>query len=134
MSVKSKSDDNWCVICKAEGLFMGTNTSRNSIRVIIAGDHPEKFFEIRSNLTKDPGVKIMGEAADCESAMQLIQQVHPDLVILALAQPDEQGSDWQNLKKTISGSVRMVLYASEEVIPSDSKGYPGTQGHESRGV
>lgn len=89
---------------------MGVDFVSNSIRVILAGDNPEKLAQIRSSLQNDPGVIIVGEAANAEEAVELVNQSHPDLLILSITKPDEPGSEWQNLQQSLFGVVRMVLY------------------------
>ncbi|HVN53517.1 MAG TPA: hypothetical protein VMT46_04240 [Anaerolineaceae bacterium] len=83
-----------------------------TIRVILVADYPEKLAEMKSVLGNNSGIKIIGEACSCSEAEQLVQNTHPDLMILDLSRPDERESEWQELQNSLSGIVRMVTFTS----------------------
>ncbi len=52
------------------------------IHVLLADDHPAVRAGIRSAIEKDPQIKIVAEADSGESALRLIEELEPDVVIL----------------------------------------------------
>ncbi len=95
---------------------MDADSRANSIRVLLAGDYAEKIQEIRSYLQKDQGVMVLGEVSDCNEAVQMIQQTHPHLVILALSDPEDPGSGWKEFQRYIPKSIRTVLYTPDNIV------------------
>lgn len=83
-----------------------------TIRVVLVADHPDKLAEMKSVLGNNSGIKIIGEADSCSQAGRLVQNAHPDLLILGLSCPDEQESECQELRNSLLGSVRMVTFTS----------------------
>jgi DNA-binding NarL/FixJ family response regulator len=63
----------------------------DEIRVVVAEDHP--FFRdgLRAALAGAPGVRIVGEAADGESALEMMQACEPDVAILDIGLPRLDG-------------------------------------------
>ena len=61
------------------------------IRVLLVDDHRIVRQGLRSILDPDPGFEVVGEANDGVSAMQLVGEVNPDIVLLDLKLPDIDG-------------------------------------------
>ena len=59
--------------------------------VVIAEDHPIFRDGLRRLLSLDPGFRIVGEAADPHTAVALVLEHGPDLLLLDLAMPDGGG-------------------------------------------
>src|SRR5580765_5621301 len=61
------------------------NTTTQTIRIILADDHPIVRAGIRTELEKLPGVQIAGEASDGREALDLIRTHQPDLVFMDIS-------------------------------------------------
>ena len=61
------------------------------VRVLIADDHTLFRRGVRSLLSTVPGVEVVGEAADGESAATLTAELAPDLVLMDLQMPGGGG-------------------------------------------
>ncbi len=57
------------------------------IRVVLADDHHLVRQGIRSLLEKTRDIQIVGEASNGEEALQLVQKLQPDVIILDIAMP-----------------------------------------------
>ena len=63
------------------------------IRILIADDHPIFRDGLRRLLEADPGLKVVGEAADGIEALKLAIKLKPDILLLDLAMPRQTGLD-----------------------------------------
>jgi DNA-binding NarL/FixJ family response regulator len=62
-----------------------------AIRIVIADDHPLMRRGLRLSVEEDPGLTVVGEAADGETALQLITEHLPDVVLLDIEMPKLDG-------------------------------------------
>lgn len=61
------------------------------IRVVIVDDHPVVRRGLRSLLETLPGIEVVGEAADGETAVREVQLVQPDAVLMDVQLPGLDG-------------------------------------------
>jgi DNA-binding NarL/FixJ family response regulator len=64
-----------------------------SLRVFLADDHPVVLAGIKSLLSCDPELEMVGEARDGQTALQMALELKPDVVILDLSMPGMKGVD-----------------------------------------
>ena len=60
-------------------------------RVLIVDDEPIARRGIRRYLAEHNGIEVVGEAANGISAVEQINQLHPDIVFLDVQMPDLDG-------------------------------------------
>ena len=63
----------------------------NRVTVLIIDDHPLFRRGIRWSIEEDPGLRVVGEAADGEEGIQLAESLNPDIVLLDLNLPHLSG-------------------------------------------
>lgn len=61
-----------------------------ALRIVIADDESLHSLSLRSQL-EAMGHRVVGEASDGETALQLLRDLHPDLAILDIKMPDPDG-------------------------------------------
>ncbi len=61
------------------------------IRVIIADDHSRARSGLRALLATFPQIEIIGEAADGQEAVNLVDSLHPDVVLMDARMPGLDG-------------------------------------------
>lgn len=90
------------------------------IRIVIADDHPLLRDGLRRLFDLQPGLTVVGEAADGVEAVQRVRDLKPDVVLLDLAMPRMNGLE---ALRTLAGqdtAVRAVLLTasieSEETL------------------
>jgi len=67
--------------------------SAHPVRILIADDHPIFRDGLRRLLEADPGLSVVGEAADGIETLKLAIKLKPDLLLLDLAMPRQSGLD-----------------------------------------
>ncbi len=67
------------------------NTVDEPIRILIADDHPIFRFGMRTLLTSIPDMTVVGEAVTGEEAIQLVDTLLPDVVLMDIHMPGTSG-------------------------------------------
>lgn len=78
-------------------------------RILIADDHTIFRDGLRRLLESEPEFQVTGEAADGVEALQLTQQLKPDILLLDLAMPRMPGLETLRELSTQSSPVRTIL-------------------------
>jgi NarL family two-component system response regulator LiaR len=65
--------------------------ANNTIRVLIADDHAVVREGLRVLLSSEPGMELVGEAADGAEAVAQAQSLRPDVILMDLAMPRKSG-------------------------------------------
>lgn len=89
--------------------------SAHPVRILIADDHPIFRDGLRRLLEADPGLTVVGEAADGIETLKLALKLKPDLLLLDLAMPRQSGLDTlQELAGSCPHLRTIVLTAAVE--------------------
>ena len=75
----------------------------DSIRIVIVDDHSIFRSGLRADL--DASVEVIGEAADVPSAIAMIRETVPDVVLLDVHLPGGSGDDSTGGESVIRGSL-----------------------------
>jgi DNA-binding NarL/FixJ family response regulator len=78
-------------------------------RILIADDHTIFRDGLRRLLESEPEFQVVGEAADGAEALQLVQQLKPDVLLLDLAMPRMPGLETLRELASQGSNVRTVL-------------------------
>lgn len=100
------------------------------IRVLIADDHPIVRKGLRQSIEEDPGLKVIAEAADGESALALIKKHRPQVAVLDIDMPKMDGLQVARelaRQKIETNIIFLTFHADEELFRAamslGSKGY-----------
>ena len=100
------------------------------IRILIADDHPIVRKGLRLSVEEDPGLKVVAEAADGESALGLIKKLRPQVAVLDIDMPKLDGLAVAReiaRQKLDTKIIFLTFHADEELFRSameiGSKGY-----------
>ena len=61
---------------------MSEKTSRKPLRILIVDDHLVVRMGLSALISLEPGMSVVGEAEDGEGALELVEKLHPDVVVI----------------------------------------------------
>jgi NarL family two-component system response regulator LiaR len=103
--------------------------SADPITVLIADDHPVVRQGLRTFLTLQPDLEVVGEAGDGEEAVAKVGELLPDVVLLDLVMPNVDGIQAIRRIRDVSPSTRVLVLTSyledEKVFPAVKAGAAG---------
>jgi len=83
-----------------------------SIRVILADDHPLTRAGLKSYIEKENDIELVGEASDGQQAWDLIEREKPDVALLDIRMPIENGVSLARRIKDLKLPVISVMLTS----------------------
>ena len=85
------------------------------IRILIVDDHAIVRSGLRALLRADPDLEVVGEAVDGMEALRLAATLHPDLVLLDITMPPENGIETtKRLKEEHPELIVLILTMHED--------------------
>jgi DNA-binding NarL/FixJ family response regulator len=104
------------------------------VQVAIVDDHPLVREGLAARISAQPDMEVCGEAADIESALQLVATVRPHLVIVDIALRDGHGIDLIKRIGAANVSTRMLVvsaydesFFAERALRAGALGYINKQ-------
>ncbi len=80
-----------------------------SVRILIADDHPIFRDGLRRLLESEKGFKVIAEACDGIEAVEFVRKLKPEILLLDLAMPRRAGIEALRELSTDSAAVRVIL-------------------------
>ncbi len=101
-----------------------------STKILLVDDHPLLRTGLAMTLDDEPDFEIVGQAADAEEALDVVDRLDPDLVVVDLSLPGMGGLELVKHLQTIRPETRTLvvsrhdesLYA-ERAVRAGAKGY-----------
>ncbi|ACL19252.1 two component transcriptional regulator, LuxR family [Desulfitobacterium hafniense DCB-2] len=100
------------------------------LRIVLADDHAVLRAGLKVLLNAEPDLEVIGEASDGEEAIDRVDDLHPDLVLLDLTMPKLNGVDCieELLKKHADLKILVLTMHDDEeylkaVLQVGAKGY-----------
>ncbi len=82
------------------------------IRILVVDDHQIVRQGIRSLLSNYPDFEIVGEAADGATALQLLQELSPDVTLLDIRMPGESGLEVLRRIRQLQPEAKVLMLTS----------------------
>lgn len=102
----------------------------DEIRILVADDHPIVRKGLRFSIEEDPGLKVVGEAADGQAALDLIRKLRPQIAVLDIDMPKLDGlavAREMARQKLDTKIIFLTFHADEDLFRSamelGSRGY-----------
>jgi DNA-binding NarL/FixJ family response regulator len=84
-------------------------------RVVIADDHELARLGLRTMLTPEPDLEVVGEAATGKEAIELTRRLEPDLVLMDIRMPDIDGlAATRAIKEALPHTSILIVTLSED--------------------
>jgi DNA-binding NarL/FixJ family response regulator len=100
-----------------------------TIRVVVVDDHPIVRQGLRSYLSTRDGIEVVGDAGDGESAVVMVGDLHPDVVLMDLSMPGMGGLAAIRAVTDLGLGTRILVLTSfssqDQVIPAIQAGAAG---------
>jgi DNA-binding NarL/FixJ family response regulator len=84
------------------------------IRVLIVEDYKLTRMGLVSILKPVEEIEVVGEAEDGEKGVKLVEQVHPDVVLMDLGLPGLNGIEATHKIKAFDENIKVIVYTSHE--------------------
>jgi signal transduction histidine kinase/ActR/RegA family two-component response regulator len=87
------------------------------IRILIADDHAVLRQGLAAQLSQEPDIAIVGEAADGRSALDLARELHPNVILMDIGMPKMSGIEATRMIHSEMPDVRVIglsIYEEKE--------------------
>jgi len=85
-----------------------------NIRVVVADDFPLVREGVARALNNDPALEVVGQATTGQEALQLAEELRPDVMILDLRMPDLGGLAVLDKLRTSQPQIRVIVMTASE--------------------
>ena len=96
----------------------------SEIKVLIVDDHQVVRQGLRTFLELQPDIIVVGEAGDGQSAVEMVRQLQPDVVLMDLVMPRLDGVSATRQVKALESGVKVIALTS---FTEDDKVFPAIQ-------
>ena len=91
------------------------------LRILVADDHEDFRRVVHEFLDRLPNISVVGEASDGKEAVEQVERLHPDVVLMDISMPRQNGLDatriikerWPFTKVVIATMHDNALYRSQ---------------------
>lgn len=87
----------------------------SALRILVADDHLVYRIGIRSLLSSEPDMKVVGEASDGVAAIDLYRKQQPDVMLLDLRMPHKGGIDVVQTIRSEFPDARILIVTSYQI-------------------
>src|ERR1019366_6332335 len=111
-------------------LEMSNETERPKAKLFLVDDHALVREQLAALIQREADMEVCGEAADAPTALALVRQVEPDLVILDLSLKRASGFDLLKVLKKLRPKLAvLVLSMHDEILYAERALRAGAMGY-----
>lgn len=109
---------------------MNDKTTSENIRILIADDHPIVRQGLSDLLIPRNGMTVVGEAENGRQAVEMAQQLKPDLILMDMIMPELNGAEATAMIRDTDPGARILILTSfgnedilEEALQAGAQGF-----------
>ncbi len=106
------------------------NTTRTTIRILLADDHAVVRRGFRMILASQPDMEVIGEAMNGREAVELAQSLQPDIVVMDVSMPELSGIEGTRRISELCPRTRVLALSMHrdavyvrEILRAGARGY-----------
>ena len=104
---------------------MNLELDQDVIRILIADDEPLIRMDLKEMIEEDFSYKVVAEGKDGAEAVELAQEINPDIIFLDIMMPNKTGIEAareinENLKRRVP-IIMLTAYSQRELIEEASE-------------
>ena len=84
----------------------------NALRILVVDDHAAFRQSLSEFLRSQAGIEVVGEAANGVEAVEQVDMLHPDLVLMDVSMPTMSGYDATRIIKDQHPETRVIILSS----------------------
>ena len=89
-------------------------STKKKISLVLADDHPVFRAGLKQVLAEDPGIDVLCECQDGESALAEVKKLRPDVLLTDVNMPGESGLDLARIAQREQWNTRIVLLTAHQ--------------------
>lgn len=90
------------------------NTDSNKIKIVIVDDHPLVLDGLVSRLERSGQVDVVGRAGNGEEAIQVVEQLDPDVVLIDINMPVMSGIDAAEIFRERYNHIKLLVLSMHD--------------------
>lgn len=97
----------------------GSAQTKKPIRVVVCDDHALFREGVKTILNSQPGIEVVGEAADGKEGVDIAARIYPDVVLMDVSMPVLKGFDATRRIKKLRPDVKVLIltvYDDEDMV------------------
>ncbi len=93
------------------------------LKILVADDHEDFRRVVHEFLDRMPNIAVVGEASDGNEAVEQVERLHPDVVLMDISMPRQNGLEATRIIKQRWPSTKVVIATmhDEAVYRSEAK-------------
>ena len=95
--------------CVVSEMVSSASVTTSPMTVVLVDDHELVRRALKSLLSEDANIQVVGEAVDSEEAISLISQLQPDLAIVDIRLREGSGIDVARAAKTVAPRTKILV-------------------------
>jgi DNA-binding NarL/FixJ family response regulator len=103
-------------VCGAVSTEMESGGKVTPIRILLVDDHEIARRSIRSVLSRQAGLDVIGETADGEEAVKKAEELHPTIILLDISLPGISGIQAARQIRAVSPNSRIIFVSQHDSI------------------
>jgi DNA-binding NarL/FixJ family response regulator len=80
-----------------------------ALKIVIADDHGLLRAGLRTILSAEPDIAVIGEAADGDTALELARELQPDVLVADISMPGANGIEVARQARTLAPGTRVLI-------------------------